>query len=55
MKGVIGVGINNQIFGSYAYQQNMTMLFRTIKRFTERIRKIDANLKLRGINGRVIV
>jgi len=55
MKGVIGVGINNQIFGSDEYQQNRTMLFRTIWRSTELIRKIDAKLKLRRINRRYIV
>lgn len=55
MKRVIGVRINNQIFGSDAYQQNRTMLFRTIRRFTELIRKIDANLKLRGTSRRYIV
>ena len=55
MKGVIGVGINNQIFGSYSYNQNRTILFRTIRRFTEMIHKIDANLRLGGINGRYVV
>ena len=42
---VFDVGVNNQIFGNYEYQQNRTVRIRTIQLFTDLIRKIDANLK----------